>query len=227
MKLVKDVLDFFLPRICISCEEKLKDNEKCLCFNCFSSIKRTDKDLLSKEYDRKFKEENIITDFVSLFLFEKDKALQSVIHDLKYNGNIKAGIYLGELAGKNFYKDILNWKPDFIIPVPLYHLKKAERGYNQSYYISKAISKIVKIPVETSILKRIRYTQSQTELNLEERKVNVFGAFSVKNKSLIRNKNFLIVDDVITTGATISECGKVLIENGASKIYALSIALAS
>ncbi len=227
MKLLKEALDFFLPRICISCEEKLKENEKCICSNCLSSIQKTDKDLLLKEYNRKFKKENIITDFLSLYIFEKDKVLQSVIHDLKYKGNIKAGFFLGELAGKYFYDEILRWNPDFIIPVPLYHLKKAERGYNQSYYISKAISKIVNIPVKTTVLKRTRYTQSQTELNLEERKINVCGAFSVKKKNLIRNRTFLIVDDVITTGATISECGKVLLENGASKIYALSISLAN
>lgn len=227
MKLLKEALDFFLPRICISCEEKLKENEQCICSNCLSSIPKTDKDLLLKEYNRKFKKENIITDFLSLYLFEKDKVLQSVIHDLKYNGNIQAGFFLGELAGKYFYNEILRWNPDYLIPVPLYYLKKAERGYNQSYYISKAISKIVNIPIKTSVLKRTRYTQSQTELSLEERKINVCGAFSVKKKNLIRNRAFLIVDDVITTGATISECGKVLLESGASKIYALSIALAS
>lgn len=226
MKFIKDALDFFFPRICTACGIKLKENEKFICINCLLSIQKTNKDLLSQEYKRKFEKENIITDFLSLYIFEKDKALQSLIHDLKYNGNIKAGIYLGELAGENFCNEILSWKPDYIIPVPLYHLKKAERGYNQSYYISRGISRVVKISVETSILKRIRYTQSQTELNLEERKANVSGAFSSKKNKLIRNKTFLLVDDVITTGATISECGKVLIENGAAKIYALSIALA-
>ncbi len=227
MNFFVQILDFFLPWFCISCNKKLIEQEKFICSECFCSIKEVDGNLLEKEYEIKFQSEGIISDFISLYLFEKDKALQSLIHDLKYRGNIRAGIYLGNLIAKNYGEKILNWRADFIIPVPLYHLKKAERGYNQSYYISRGISNILSIPINTKILKRIRYTVSQTELSLIERIENVRGAFSIKKKNLISNKTIILVDDVITTGATISECGKVFKENGASKIYALSVALAS
>lgn len=226
MDIISQTIDFFLPRTCISCQSKLKKTEKYICNTCLAAIKRTDKEFLKNEFLRKFETEKIISDFYSLFVFEKDKALQTVIHDLKYNGNIKVGHYLGKLLGEYFYQEIKNWKAELIIPVPLFHLKKAERGYNQSYYISKGLSEITSISVSERALKRNRYTISQTELNLEERKENVKGAFTVKNKDLIVDKVIILVDDVITTGATISECGKVLKLNGASNVFALSIAIA-
>lgn len=236
MKIFTELFDFFLPRICVSCQNKLNSNEQYICSSCFRSIKKTPKYLIENEFQRKFAEEKIISDFLPLFIFEKEKALQQLIHELKYNGNFKIGIYLGESIGKEFGKKIKAWEPDLIIPVPLYHLKKAERGYNQSYYIAKGISNICKVEVSTSLLKRSRYTISQTELNFEERKENVKGAFELIisqrlmrlwfRRNYIESKRIILVDDVITTGATISECGKVLLSNGASKIYALSAAIA-
>lgn len=227
MKILNQLFDFFFPKICISCQIKLASNEQYICSSCLKSIKKTNRNILDSEFNRKFNHEKIISDFYSLFIFEKEKVLQQIIHDLKYNGNFRVGIFLGELVGKEFREEILNWQPDLIIPVPLFHLKKAERGYNQSFYLAKGISSICKIPISTSILKRIRYTISQTELNLEERKANVKGAFDLKRSNNIELKKIILIDDVITTGATISECGKVLLSNGASKVYALSAAIAS
>ena len=126
------------------------------------------------------------------------------------------GNKLGEHLGDTF-SDI-----DLIVPVPLHHLKKAERGYNQSYYIARGISKSTNIKIEENILKRIRFTQSQTKMNLEERRLNIENAFKVRK--ILRN--ILIVDDVITTGATVNECGKVLKKAGANEVYAASVAIA-
>lgn len=226
MNLINHILDFFLPRICISCQSLLIEYEHIVCKQCCDSISKVSIELLESEFKRKFEKENIITEFLSLYLFEKDKTLQKIIHDFKYNGNFKTAFFLGELVGSNFKNEILKWKADLIIPVPLHHLKKADRGYNQSYYISKGISKITGITVSSKVLKRIRNTPSQTELNLEERQENVRNAFKVKKLSSIRSKKLIIVDDVITTGATVTECGKELLRNGASKVYALSVALA-
>ena len=118
------------------------------------------------------------------------------------------------------------WNFDLIVPIPLHHLKKAERGYNQSFYIAKGVRKILNIKVSDRIVKRIKYTESQTTMNISEREENIYGAFKVKLKNSISGKNILLIDDVITTGATISECGKILLEAGANRIYAASIAIA-
>lgn len=221
-----DLFDFFLPRFCPSCKQKLSYYEDIICLNCFNSIQEADQSRIIFEYDKKFKEKNYISGFTSLFVFEKDKALQEILHQFKYNHKFRIGLKLGKELAKRKSKLLNEWNIDLIIPVPLHHLKKAERGYNQSFYIAKGISKEIKIPVKEFYLKRKRYTESQTMKNLSEREMNVREAFTVKKKKAINGKIILLIDDVITTGATISECARKLLSSGAAKVHAASIAIA-
>jgi ComF family protein len=223
---VNKLFDFVLPRFCCSCKHKLTTIEDTMCDICFSLIQRSTSVRLQREYARKFKNKKIISDFYSPFVFEKDKELQHAIHGLKYDKKFPAGVFLGKVLAAEMKINHTNWQLDLIVPIPLHHLKKAERGYNQAYYIAKGISKMLKVKVSDRIVKRIKYTESQTKMNLNEREENISGAFKVKWKYLIRGKNILLLDDVITTGATISECGKILLEAGAKKIYAASVAIA-
>ncbi len=226
MEFITEILDFLLPRLCPSCKSKLLPSEKCICLSCLSKVLRSDEKRLKLEFNRKFYKKNIISGFTSFYVFEKDKELQHIIHSLKYNGRFLTGIFLGKLLGEKIKKDIQSWNIDLILPVPLHQLKKAERGFNQSFYISKGLSKELNIPYGSGIIKRKRYTQSQTKMNFAERQKNIDEAFKVKNNKKIEGKNILLIDDVITTGATISECGKVLLNCGANKIYAASVAIA-
>ncbi len=214
-------IDFLLPRFCLHCNIKLNVNEKYLCTYCSDSLRRTNE--LSLNHLNRIKS---LCDCRTLYLFEKDMPIQSLIHNLKYNGIFRIGIYLGRTIGEE-YKNIFldEWHIDSIVPVPLYHSKQAERGYNQSYYIAKGIKSVTGINV-FKVLKRIRYTQSQTELTLSERILNVKGAFKIKRFKNVKGKRLLLVDDVITTGSTINECASVLLEAGANKVYAASIAIA-
>lgn len=219
-------IDYFLPRFCASCSAKLNLNEDAICNECLSKIELVSQGRITHEYNRKFKDHNIISDFFSLYLFEKNKELQHIIHALKYNNKFRVGIFLGELLGDALYKTRIDWQIDLIIPIPLHQLKKAERGYNQSYYIAKGINNILHKTVNGKIVRRIKYTQSQTTMNISERKENISGAFKLRNNKLNSGKNILLIDDVITTGATISECGIILKNAGAKNIYAASIAIA-
>jgi ComF family protein len=225
-KAILSFLDFILPRFCASCNKKLELNEKVICEECLYSIQIAKEERIQNEYDRKFAKDKIISGFYSHFIFEKDKALQHVIHSLKYEKRFQNGIYLGEIIGKEMKQRMNEWMIDCMIPIPLHSVKKAERGYNQSFYIAKGISKVTGIPVKNNFIKRIKNTESQTTMTLIERKENVDGAFSISKKEKVVGKNILLVDDVITTGATTSECGKILIENSASRVYALSVAIA-
>ena len=219
-------MDFFLPRFCPSCKIKLPTREKFICSSCLNRIKRIDEARLEFEFNKKFLDQKIISGFTSLYLFEKDKELQHLIHSLKYNGKFLTGSFLGEVLGKKIKNELLSWNLNLILPIPLHQLKKAERGYNQSFYISRGLSKEINIPVGSGIIKRRKYTQSQTTMNLLERQKNMEEAFKVKNKKKITGKNILLIDDVITTGATISECGKVLLNAGSKRVYAASVAIA-
>ena len=221
-----NLFDFILPRFCCSCKTKLSVNQDTMCGNCLSKIQRSTSFRLQREFERKFLNNNIIREFYSPFVFEKDKELQHAIHALKYDKKFPVGIFLGKLLASEIKSSKTNWNFDLIIPIPLHQLKKAERGYNQAYYIAKGVGKIFKVKVSDRSVKRIKYTESQTTMNLNEREENISGAFKVKWNTQVRGKNILLLDDVITTGATISECGKILLEAGASKVYAASIAIA-
>jgi ComF family protein len=225
-KIFSPLFDFLLPRFCSSCKRKLYVNEKIVCTECLSSIQIASDDRIHSEYERKFIKDKIISGFYSHFVFEKDKALQQLIHSLKYEKRFRNGIFLGEIVGKAAKEKLNEWRIDYLIPIPLHSIKKAERGYNQSFYIAKGISRQTGIPVKNNFLKRIKNTESQTTMTLVERKENVGNAFSLRKKDKIAGKNFLLVDDVITTGATTGECGRVLIGNSASKVYAVSVAIA-
>jgi len=134
------------------------------------------------------------------------------------------GIFLGRKLASEKSDILKSWRADFIIPVPLFKLKEVERGYNQSYYIAKGISQVISIPIANKFVKRVKNTISQTTLNYEERKENLDRAFILQKRENIKSKRAIIVDDVITTGATVSEIAKVLKENGAEKVFALSVA---
>ena len=218
--------DFFIPRFCPACNKKLLPDETAICTSCLSLIQKVDSGRLESEFERKFASSEIISGFTSLYVFEKDKTLQAYIHSIKYNKRFLNAKYLGKLIGENLGEQIRSWKIDYICAIPLHPLRKADRGFNQSFYIALGINKKLGIPVKKNLVKRARYTETQTNLTLKEREINISDAFKAKHKKIIQNKNFLIVDDVITTGATVRECGKALLNYGATRVYACSAAVA-
>jgi len=224
--LIDNFLDFFLPRYCLFCNLKLNTIEQYLCNQCTLQLIKCDNNHSEIKYKQYFESPNIINELNALYLFSKETPIQSLIHCLKYQSNYRIGNYLGKLiASENsdyFRKEII----DFIVPIPLHRVKFTERGYNQSDYIAIGISDLTNIPIEKNIVKRVKNTESQTRLNHTERKSNVKDAFRFCGKKSLEGKNILLVDDIITTGSTIIECGRVLKENGAEKIIAFSAALA-
>ena len=145
--------------------------------------------------------------------------LHNLIHSLKYNDRANFGFNLGVLLGEEILENEIG-DIDMIIPVPLHWLKKRKRGYNKAFSLAKGLASIYTIPVDTSIIKRTRYTISQTMLGSTERMVNLDDAFTI-NKFL-NNQHILLADDVLTTRSTISTCAKVLRENGAARISGIT-----
>jgi len=149
--------------------------------------------------------------------------IREAVHELKYRHNVG----LGEKLAKNLVNlfESLNWDIDFIVPVPLGSKRFQERGYNQVMLLARPLAWDLDIPIKRKALTRIRETRSQVGLSREQRIANVQNAFTAKEHD-VNGKSFLLVDDVVTTGATINACAKALKEAGAKKVFALTLARA-
>jgi len=149
--------------------------------------------------------------------------LDKIIHYFKYRRQQKIGRILGMGMATVLKYDFFLKDSDLITPVPLFWWKRLRRGYNQSLILARIIQQECAIPVQ-NVLVRTRPTKTQTRLTENKRKENVRGAFKVKNGG-VAGKKILLVDDVMTTGATIRECSRVLKEAGAERVYSLVAAI--
>ncbi|HON54846.1 MAG TPA: ComF family protein [Bacteroidales bacterium] len=201
------LLDLLLPRICPVCRRVLLKGEKHLCLKCLSEIPFTYFwTWPGNPAENRFLGKVDIVRVVSLFYYRDGSHYKNIIHLFKYKGHRKLGKFMGEMLGEKLlssgiYKDI-----DVIIPVPLHPFKRWKRGYNQAEIIALAIGNVIRKPVDCSSLVRRRYTVSQTRKSASQREKNVAGAFRIKSHSLLRERHILLVDDVLTTGATLSSC---------------------
>ena len=146
------------------------------------------------------------------------------IHQFKYGSNISVGALLASFMADFSFPDVDFTDYSLIIPVPLHIKRLRERGFNQSLVLARALAKKWQIPIDFSLLKRHKFTETQTGLHKAERNKNIKGAFEVSDKKKIDGKNIILIDDVYTTGATINECAKTLIKAGAQKVAVLTLA---
>jgi ComF family protein len=161
---------------------------------------------------------------LALFRFIKKGRIQHILHALKYKNQPEVGIVLGRVYGQKL-KDS-NYCFDLIIPVPLHSTRMRKRGYNQSAKFAHGLSEILGVQVAERVLLRSVKTETQTNKTKLKRWTNVNDVFIIMDGAMIKNKHVLLVDDVVTTGATIEACGIVLCENGCQQISVASIAVA-
>jgi len=199
-----------------------------VCIECWNAITRLDEQhALRLQAQHRLCAEGPCESIVAPFLFEEGGILQHIIHRLKYDGGTSAGVALGTRLGERLIATG-SGECSGIIPVPLHPTKKRERGYNQSEFIAAGLSRITGFPVYATHLRRVRFTLSQTRLSAVERRLNVADAFEVPYRfyPAVNGKRFLLVDDVITTGATTAAAAKALVSAGALSPVACAVALA-
>lgn len=225
MNYLQDVLHLFFPKICITCNAKLLQSEKIICTLC-----RHDLPIICyKDYkDNKITKAlygRIPIEKANAFLFyRKDGKTKDLIHALKYKGNQEVGIFIGDWFG-NILKDSNELNDiDCIIPVPLHPKKMKQRGYNQLTTFGESLSKHLKKPYVADVLIRISASKTQTFKQRFERFSNNETKFSITNTSILKNKHILLIDDVITTGATLESCCKELLTSENLKISVVTMA---
>ncbi len=220
--------DFLYPPVCMACEKILENGNERVCAVCWSSfLPFKEHEPVWEELQSRFAEAGAVKSFLSCFYFDKDGKIQHVIHLLKYGGVKSIGIRFGHEIGKRIVRHPILSSADLLIPIPLHKLKERDRGYNQSECICRGISDVAGIPTAQSMMRRVKFTETQTQLNIVERKVNVEDAFEItpRFRDHLQGKRIIIVDDVITTGSTINACAQALLAGGASSVYAASAAV--
>ncbi|OEK09796.1 amidophosphoribosyltransferase [Flavivirga aquatica] len=223
----KPLINLFFPQVCHACLEYLNDNEDTICTNCRHDLPVTNfhfnnDDTVKKALYGRVKIEN----GTALFRFEKKGLVQQLIHGLKYKGYENIGIFLGDWLGSELktidcYKSI-----DLVIPVPLHKNKLKERGYNQVTKFGQQIAKALNINYQDDVLLKTTNNKSQVNKKRLARWNNTSELFTLENSAIIENKHILLIDDIITTGATLEACFNILNHAKNIKISIATIAIA-
>ncbi len=221
-------LHLFYPHLCTGCCSDLLQENNQLCLHCINNLPQTNFAQHSNNPVEKIFWGRIpITAAHSEFYFSKESLLQHLIHQLKYKNNTAIGFYMGEMMGKSLLNSNRFNNIDYLIPLPLYPDKERKRGYNQAAIICNGMSAVMNVPVFNGNVLRQRFTETQTRKHRTERWENVAGSFTIKYPESLKGKSVLLVDDVITTGATLEACGSVIMQTEDVKLYIATLAHAA
>ena len=211
MSLLDDFIGLIFPNVCACCGNSLWKHEKIICTYCDFHLPRTGFHLeRDNPVTRTFWGRARIECGAAFYYFNKGTRAQQLIHHLKYKGRRDIGVFLGEKYGNYLKNSPFFSTIDLILPVPLHKKKRMQRGYNQSEEFASGLGKSMKLPVNPYLLYRCKATETQTRKSRFRRWENVSDIFAVKDPSLLQGKHVLLVDDVITTGATMESCIQVL-----------------
>jgi ComF family protein len=225
MNLLKDFFYLFYPNICANCSEQLLQNEKVICTFCRHDVPLTNFNSYTKnKVIAIFFGRITIEKAYSLLFFRKESITKNLIHNLKYKGNEAVGVFFGNWLGEILAKNKEFSNVDFIIPVPIHSKRKKIRGYNQLTKFGKCLSTHLNTPFIENILIRQSSTKTQTLKSRFERFNDLETKFSLTDTAVFKNKHILIIDDIITTGATLEACAIALLKTSSIKISILTMA---
>jgi ComF family protein len=223
----ESIINLFFPKVCSGCSSFLLSNENVICTVCRHDIPLTNHHL-NPENDafKKFYGRIPVIHTSALFYFHKKGIVQELIHNLKYKGHEEIGTILGEWYAEDLKNINLLQSVDEIIPVPLHRRKLKERGYNQVTAFGKALSSSLNLGYNDSLLIRNVYSKTQSKKNLLGRTEGIETIFDVSFTEKDHHKHFLLIDDVITTGATLEACSRALLKIPGAKISVICMAMA-
>ena len=205
-------LDFVSPRLCVVCGRRLAPTERSLCSVCQLHLPRTAFQFFPDDNPmvQLFWHLTPIERAAALIYYQPHSEMAHMVYQLKYGNSPDVGEDLGRLMATDmqlahFFDDI-----DVLLPVPLTAKRQRQRGYNQSEMLARGISDVTHLPISTKALKRQAFHESQTHLNRHERQENVEGIFVVADAEVLKGRHVLLIDDICTTGATLTACAQAL-----------------
>jgi ComF family protein len=221
---IQSFVNIVYPHCCAACGNVLYRNEDILCLDCYDDLPRTQFHLnQDNEVARIFWGRIPVINATSYMYFTRESRYRQILHELKYRGNQRIGMEMGKMFGLEL-RETPFAEIDLIHPVPLHRVKLRQRGYNQSELIARGIAEVMNKPVETNLITRAKSTGTQTKKSRYERWENVKDNFHIPEPDLFCNKHVLLIDDVITTGATIEACAESLLSVPGTRISIASLA---
>ncbi|MBR4157022.1 MAG: ComF family protein [Bacteroidales bacterium] len=228
MKLLDHIINLFYPRLCAACGNLLMSKEEDVCLSCRYLLPKT---MYEKNADNPlalmFYGQIDFHAVMAEFFFSKTGKVQHLLHQLKYEGNKEAGFFLGQQIGESIKEAELFQGIDYLVPIPLHPKKEHIRGYNQSHVIAQGVENVTGIPIMNGSLYRKVFTSTQTKKSREERWDNVRDIFGIKDYERLKGRHVLLIDDVLTTGATLLAAGTTLSQVDDIKISVATAACAS
>ncbi len=226
--IISDGFQLFFPHYCLGCGSDLLADTNLLCIRCISILPHTGYETKENNpVEHIFRGRVNLRAASSQFYFSKGQLVQALIHQLKYKGNTTVGEWMGTVMGRSLLQSGRFSNTDYLVPLPLYADKEFKRGFNQAEVICRGMAQVMQIPLLSKHVIRQRPTETQTKKHRAERWENVEGSFAVKNPALLHGKNILLVDDVITTGATLEACTQCLLHVPGVQVSLATVAIAS
>lgn len=219
------IFDLMYPRQCAMCAERLAASQSLLCAPCLLHIPLTgfEQHPYDNEMAQRFWRLIPIERAAALFYYEAQSDLARLIYQLKYYARPEIGEHLGRITAMHFAQTGFFEGIDAIVPVPLSRMRQWHRGYNQSMEIARGVSFVTGIPIYQTVVKRVNFKQSQTHLDHWQRQQNAAHAFVLTNADKVKGKHLLLIDDVVTTGATATALAQELLRAGDVRFSILSL----
>lgn len=227
MKFLRDLINLIFPATCAACGNVLLNNERIICLSCNYNLPRTNYHLEPDNPVELIFWGRVRIEYATAFyFFNKGSKFRHLIHELKYNGRKDIGIELGKIFGYEIMASDGFRTTDLIIPVPLHLKRLKKRGFNQSECIARGISEAMNKPMDTYSLIRTVYSSTQTRKTRYDRWLNVEGIFRITDPTALSGKHILLVDDVVTTGATLESCATEILKVEGTKVSVVVLAMA-
>jgi ComF family protein len=227
LRWLEDLAGLFFPRPCTGCGEPLPPAGIPVCQRCLAGLPATGFERQpGNPVEKLFRGRIPLSGACSIFYFTRGSALQSMIHHLKYLDRPELGLFLGARMGEALLSSGRFRNMEGLVPLPLYPQRQRQRGYNQAEQLARGMSEVLQVPVLADLVARVSRTDSQTRKNRLDRWKNVSGSFQVRKDRLRPYRQLLLVDDVVTTGATLEACGSALLEPGGLELGIATLAYA-
>lgn len=222
-----DLFSLVFPKLCLVCKTQLLDCEEHICLSCQHQLPLTQFHAIKENpLEQLFWGKVEIEAATALYYYQKKSSLQQLLHHLKYKNKQALGKKLGRMLGEELKDTSFAEKIDCVIAVPLHRKRKRKRGYNQSELLAKGAADALELSYNFTSLRRTIANPTQTTKGTYARWENVAGIFEVVDKDQLKNKHVLLIDDVVTTGATLESCALSLQNIDGIKISIACIAIA-